>query len=147
MGWLEVDGFQDILFGFWQALLAREGGRDIVDWWQFMSTGLRQKLRGWSKNKGKEGRLHKISILAQIKDQDGKADSVGIDEEDLAYRYHLEEQLLEIYRVEEEYWRQRGRVKWVLQGDANTAYFHACGQWAAPQMQYIGFSVGGSHSC
>ena len=27
--------------------------------------------------------------------------------------------------MEEEYWRQRGRVKWALQGDANTAYFHA----------------------
>jgi hypothetical protein len=26
--------------------------------------------------------------------------------------------------VEEEYWRQRGRVRWALQGDANTAYFH-----------------------
>jgi hypothetical protein len=98
-GWLEVDGFQ----GFWQALLARVGGRDIVDWWQFMSAVLRQKLRGWSENKGKEGRLQKITILAQIKDLDGKADSVGFDEEDWAYRYHLEEQLLEIYCVEEEY--------------------------------------------
>jgi mannosylglycoprotein endo-beta-mannosidase len=50
---------------------------------------------------------------------------MGIDEEEWAYQYHLEEQLLEIYRVKEEDWRQRGRIKWVLQGDANTAYFHA----------------------
>ena len=27
--------------------------------------------------------------------------------------------------MEEEYRRQRGRVRWALQGDANTAYFHA----------------------
>ena len=27
--------------------------------------------------------------------------------------------------MEEEYWRQRGRQNWLLQGDANTAFFHA----------------------
>jgi mannosylglycoprotein endo-beta-mannosidase len=30
-----------------------------------------------------------------------------------------------LYQREEEYWRQRSRVRWTLQGDANTAYFHA----------------------
>jgi hypothetical protein len=124
-GWLEGEGFQDTLMGMWQQLLCRVGGRDIVDWWQFMSAGLRQKLRGWSKNKGRERKLQKLAVLVQIKDLDEKADSIGIDEEYWAYRYHLEEQLLEIFRVEEEYWRQRGRIRWLLQGDANTAYFHA----------------------
>jgi hypothetical protein len=45
-GWLELERFQDILLGFWQQLLCRVGGHDIVDWWQFMSAGLHQKLRG-----------------------------------------------------------------------------------------------------
>jgi mannosylglycoprotein endo-beta-mannosidase len=53
------------------------------------------------------------------------ADSSGIDEEGWALRYHLEDELLEIYKQEEAYWRQRGRTKWALEGDANTAYFHA----------------------
>jgi hypothetical protein len=124
-GWLEGEGFQDTMLGMWHQLLLRVGGRDIVDWWQFMSAGLRQKLCGWSKNKGREGKLQKLAVLAQIKELDDKADSIGIDEDEWAFRYHLEEQLLEIYRVEEEYWRQRGRIRWLLQGDANTAYFHA----------------------
>jgi hypothetical protein len=50
---------------------------------------------------------------------------MGIDKDEWAFRYHLEAQLLELYRIEEENWRQRGRVKWALQGDANMAYFHA----------------------
>jgi hypothetical protein len=33
--------------------------------------------------------------------------------------------ILAIFRDEEEYWRQKGRIHWMLQGDANTAYFQA----------------------
>jgi mannosylglycoprotein endo-beta-mannosidase len=123
--WLELHGFQDNLQAVWLALSNRVGGRDIVDWWSFMSTGLRQHLRVWNANKGKENRDCKQGLLSQIKSLDDKADAVGIDEEEWALRYHLEDQLLELFRAEEEYWRQRGRVRWVLQGDANSKYFHA----------------------
>jgi mannosylglycoprotein endo-beta-mannosidase len=124
-GWLEVEGFQELMQEYWAILLARVQGRDIVDWWKFMSTGLRQKLKGWNANKGRENREHKQSLVERIKALDEKADAVGISEEEWAFRYHLEEQLLAVFRREEEYWRQRGRVRWSLQGDANTAYFHA----------------------
>ncbi|KAE8807663.1 putative NOT transcription complex subunit VIP2 [Hordeum vulgare] len=39
--------------------------------------------------------------------------------------YSLEDELLEIYRKEEEYWRQWGSFNWVLFGDANTTYLQA----------------------
>jgi hypothetical protein len=56
---------------------------------------------------------------------DERADSVGLADDDWALRYHLEECIVLMYQREEEYWRQRGRIKWTLQGDANTKYFHA----------------------
>ena len=74
---------------------------------------------------GKEAKASKVSLLAQISDLDSKADSLGLDDDEWLFRYHLEDQLLQIFRMEEEFWRQRGRVRWALQGDANTAYFHA----------------------
>jgi hypothetical protein len=99
---------------FWTSLASRIGGSDIVDWWKFMSGGLRQHLKGWNANRGREARLHKDSVLAQIQSLDARADSNGLDSEGWAFRYHLEEQLLEIYRVEEDHWRKRGRVRWML---------------------------------
>jgi hypothetical protein len=55
----------------------------------------------------------------------GGGDGVGLLEEDWGWGYHLEDLLVLLYQREEEYWRQRSRVRWTLQGDANTAYFHA----------------------
>jgi hypothetical protein len=92
--WLEMHGFQENLQAVWLALSNRVGGRDIVDWWSFMSSGLRQHLRGWKANKGKEERDCKQGLLAQIKNLDEKADAVEIDEEEWALHYHLEDQLL-----------------------------------------------------
>jgi exonuclease III len=124
-GWYEIENFPDTLSEFWSVLSARVRGRDILDWWNFMSGGLRQRLKGWSANKTSELRANKQNLLEQIKGLDDKADSVGLDGDEWAFRYHLEDQILSIFRAEEEYWRQRGRVRWLLQGDANTAYFHA----------------------
>jgi hypothetical protein len=124
-GWFEVEGFEHFLGSIWQRLASQVGGRDITDWWAAMSSGLRQYLRGWSRNIGKIQRDQKQVLLDQIKLLDERADEEGLQEDEWAFRFYLEEQLLNLFRVEEEYWRQRGRVRWALQGDANTAYFHA----------------------
>jgi hypothetical protein len=113
-GWLEIQGFSDRVLAHWELLSSKVGGRDIIDWWVFMSAGLRQHLKGWSKNLGKDSKALKTSLLLQISQLDTQADSVGLDDDAWAIRYQLEDQLLQFYRVEEEYWRQRGRVKWAL---------------------------------
>ena len=102
-GWFELPSFPDLVRATWEKLAAMVKGRDIVDWWNFMSSGLRQFLRGWSRNLGKESRVKKDNLLALIKEVDLQADSIGLDDEEWAYRYHLEEQLTQIFRLEEEY--------------------------------------------
>jgi mannosylglycoprotein endo-beta-mannosidase len=48
-----------------------------------------------------------------------------LSEPEWAFRYELEAELTFILRCEELYWQQRGRQQWILEGDANTAFFHA----------------------
>jgi hypothetical protein len=114
-----------MLHNSWNRLSSTVGGRDILDWWQFMSGGIRQQLRGWARNLGIANKHEKENMMAQILQLDVRADSSGLDEDEWAQRYYLEDQLLQIVNMEEEYWRQRGRVKWALQGDTNITYFHA----------------------
>jgi hypothetical protein len=52
------------------------------------------------------------------------ADTIGLDDDSWANRYHLEDQILAINRMEEEYWRQHNRVQWTVKGDSCTKYFH-----------------------
>jgi hypothetical protein len=87
----------------WERLLSKVGGRDIIDWWNFMSAGLRQYLRGWNQNLGRDTKATKGALLTQIAHLDVLADAIGLDEDAWASRYHLEEHRLHIYRVEEEH--------------------------------------------
>lgn len=82
-------------------------------------------MRGWGANLGAELRARKGELLDQIKTLDVLADSAGLSADEWLQRYSLEASLMEIYKGEELFWQCRGGQKWLLEGDANTAYFQA----------------------
>ncbi|KAE8804351.1 putative NOT transcription complex subunit VIP2 [Hordeum vulgare] len=96
-----------------------------VDDWHFLVKGPRQFMKGWGANVGRDLKLRKGALLLEILCLDLRADKSGLSADEWALRYSLEDDLLEIYRKEEAYWRQRCSFNWVLFGDANTAYFQA----------------------
>jgi hypothetical protein len=124
--WLVIPNFSNLICSKWGDFARDQSWCfDLLDLWQFQSGKLRSFLKGWGANLKKEARAEKEGLINQIKDLDLLADGVGLSEDDWGWRYHLEDQLVLLYQREEEYWRQRSRVRWTLQGDANTAYFHA----------------------
>lgn len=75
-------------------------------------------------NLDRDLRERKKAILKSIQALDLQAGSVGLAPNKWLLRYDLEDQLTVIY-TDEAYWHLRGAQKWVLKGDANTAYFQA----------------------
>uniref|UniRef100_A0ACD5XGU1 Uncharacterized protein n=1 Tax=Avena sativa TaxID=4498 RepID=A0ACD5XGU1_AVESA len=96
-----------------------------VDIWHHCTKISRQFMRGWGANLGAELRSQKESILREIQALDREADLRGLSAEAWSHRYALETSIMEIYRGEEAFWRQRSRQNWTVQGKWNTAYFHA----------------------
>jgi len=90
-----------------------------------ISSKLRRAMKGWGANCDCARRKHKQEILLEIKILDGKSDLMQLSEEEWKRRYELENELQEIYVVEELYWQKRGE-KWILKGDSNTSFFHKC---------------------
>jgi hypothetical protein len=124
--WLVAPGFHVLVENKWLSLLAAPSRcRDPIDLWIKLSEGLHKFLKGCGANQRSLSRRNKDVLLQQIQELDLLADSSGLDEEGWSHRYHLKERLMEIHREEEEFWRQHGCLKLVLQGDTNTKYFHA----------------------
>jgi hypothetical protein len=104
--WCEVVGFGELITGKITHFLQDLGPhRDSVDLWQCVSRNVCQFLKGWGANLGKEKRECRANLLAQVVALDRATDSTGLDEEAWALRYFLEDQLVGLDRLEEEYWR------------------------------------------
>jgi hypothetical protein len=117
--WFEVVGFSELVRGKIQGILEHPGQiRCSIDLWQGIARSLRQFLKGWGANLGKQKRVFRENLLSQVAYLDQRADSSGLDDEGWALRYHLEDQLIQLDAVEEEYWKQRSRLQWTLKGDS-----------------------------
>ncbi|XP_073360343.1 uncharacterized protein [Aegilops tauschii subsp. strangulata] len=124
--WLRQLGFVAAVQAHWAwVLLDPHRQMSILDEWHHLSKYSRQFMEGLGANFGRDVRVQKAFLLEEIRSLDLHADTSGISAEEWAHRYNLEDSLMDIYFKEEEYWRQRGSMNWVLFGDANTAYFKA----------------------
>lgn len=99
-------------------------------------------MRGWGANLGAELRARKGELLDQIKTLDVLADSAGLSADEWLQRYSLEASLMEIYKGEELFWQCRGGQKWLLEGDANTAYFQAIANGRRHKCSSLVFGMG-----
>ncbi|KAG5525263.1 hypothetical protein RHGRI_031816 [Rhododendron griersonianum] len=80
----------------------------------------RRELRVWSKAKG-------FNACKKINEIQDKLKSIGEGQNtgDGGQIRGLEKELGEAWVQEERYWRQKARKSWMVEGDRNTAYFHA----------------------
>jgi hypothetical protein len=124
LGWLLRDGFCDLVRDVWQSVHI-EG--TPLERWQAKIRRLRQYLRGWAKNLSGAYKKEKKALLDKLDELDKKAENSSLVEPELNLKHVLNERLAELLREEELKWYQRAKVKHLLEGDANTKYYHLLG--------------------
>jgi hypothetical protein len=95
-----------------------------IERWQIKIRRLRQHLRGWAKHTSGIYKKEKASLLNKLDELDKKSEIVELNESERNLKHVLNERLTELLREEEIKWYQRAKVKHLLEGDANTKYFH-----------------------
>jgi hypothetical protein len=119
--WFQLHDFKSEVLNHWP----NRTNPNILSCWQIQCQDLRRFLKGWGANlKGQFRRERELynGIIVRL---DSRNEVVGLNDLEWRERYKAEKELMRLFAAEEAYWRQRGGEKWILEGDANTSYFHS----------------------
>lgn len=85
---------------------------------------LRKKLKEWnSKSRGLASAINNNKLILQLLDTIESFRDLTIIEWN--FRERVCTKLISLLKQQRSYWRQRGKINWVKEGDASTRYFHA----------------------
>ncbi|GKE19113.1 hypothetical protein Tco_1426690 [Tanacetum coccineum] len=85
---------------------------------------LKEDIKLWSKEVRKRSSDAKLSIQKKISDVDKVLDQGGFSEDNVKYRSSLLKELQDINSTEASDIAQKAKVRWSIEGDENSKYFH-----------------------
>ena len=137
--WLEDGNFIEVIKEKWAEL-------NVDGWGSFV---LKEKLRSlkgeikeWKKDDIGEVRKGINKALEEINRIDELDDAVGVGEAEISKRKELMAEFWKLSNHNESILWQRSRCKWVMEGDRNTKYFHACINKRRVRNQLSGVKIG-----
>lgn len=95
-----------------------------LDKWHGRLQKLRKFLKGWSLGIKGEQNASRKDLTSRIQALDHTAKNRLLTFQEWDERIALEKELDIILKLDDVYWKQKARTKWLLEGDANAHFYH-----------------------
>jgi hypothetical protein len=123
--WTLADGFDAMVRNKWNdKKLSFPSHSYSLDIWHGCLQSLRKFLRGWNLRNLGEQKVIKSDLAKRVEEIDILAEQRLLTMVEWEERISLENRLDGINRNEDLQWKQKAGKMWILQGDANTHFFH-----------------------
>lgn len=116
------EDFKPLVEKLWSELAKRA---TAIERWQFKIRKFRKLTKGWSKNIEAEFKNLKRDMMAEFDALDIKAETVELSPEEKSRLTKIKGEMQQLWIREEIKAKQRSRDTYIVEGDRNTAYFHA----------------------
>nr|GEX45633.1 RNA-directed DNA polymerase, eukaryota [Tanacetum cinerariifolium] len=139
--WFDIDGFEDLIKRSWLSFSHSDANRMIR--FEKKLQDLKVLIRQWIKTKNSDISSNKHDIVNELREIDKKMDRGEVDEATILKRFELKNNLIKINDMEATDNLQKSKVKWAIEGDENSKFFHGIINKRRSQLAIRGVFVDG----
>ncbi|GKA35749.1 RNA-directed DNA polymerase, eukaryota, partial [Tanacetum coccineum] len=140
--WFEVDGFDKLVEDTWKDApgIASNAMSSLASKLKF----LKSKIREWSKRNMKDMKSGRVKLKEDLQVLDVAIDSGSGSDEIVKKRLEVINSLQEIDKLQAMETAQKAKIKWCIEGDENSSFFHGMLNKKRSQLSIRGIMVNGS---